>query len=195
MKPFLPAPAEHAALPAEQCIASGKLIDLTNKFAARWPAGLGRAAGQMDDPAVRPHDHRPDFAALARAGAGLESDKFDKAAMDAHFDAFIEALLRNIGARKNPGRGLTMLHFDSWEMSSQNWSGKFREEFSKRRGYDPVRFLPAMIGRIVDSPEVSERFLWDLRHTAQELVIENHVLRLRDWVGSTDSGSPWNRTI
>jgi hypothetical protein len=35
------------------------------------------------------------------------------------------------------------------------------------------------IGRIVESTEVSERFLWDLRLTAQELVIENHALHLR----------------
>jgi hypothetical protein len=68
-----------------------------------------------------------------------------------------------------------MLHFDSWEMSSQNWSPRFREEFKKRRGYDPLKYLPAYTGRIVESAEMSERFLWDLRQTAQELVVENHV--------------------
>ena len=35
-----------------------------------------------------------------------------------------------------------------------------------------------MLGRVVESVEVSERFLWDLRRTAQELVVENHALRL-----------------
>ena len=134
----------------------------------------------MDDPAVRPYDHRTDSRPSPAPGLGLESDKFDRAAMDAHFDAFIETLLKNVGEPKHPGRGLTTLHFDSWEMSSQNWSGRFREEFTQRRGYDPLRFLPAMIGRIVDSAEISERFLWDLRQTAQELVVENHVLRLRE---------------
>ena len=73
-----------------------------------------------------------------------------------------------------------MLHFDSWEMGSQNWSPDFREEFLKRRGYDPLCYLPTLSGRIVNSPEVSERFLWDLRHTAQELTIENHIAHLRD---------------
>ncbi len=58
--------------------------------------------------------------------------------------------------------------------------GKFREEFTKRRGYDPLRYLPAMTGRVVDGNEMSERFLWDLRQTAQELVVENHVLRLKE---------------
>ena len=36
-----------------------------------------------------------------------------------------------------------------------------------------------MTGRVVDSLEVSERFLWDLRQTAQELVVENHAEHLK----------------
>ena len=64
-------------------------------------------------------------------------------------------------------------------MSSQNWSGNFREEFRRRRGYDPLRFLPAYTGRVVDNAETTGRFLWDVRQTAQELVIENQATRLR----------------
>lgn len=180
VKPFLPAPADHEVLPAEQCITSGKVIDLTGKLNADgrlvWDVPEGNwilmrfgstITGQTSRPAPEP-------------GLGLESDKFDAAAIDAHFDAFIETLLNKTGAPKRAGQGLTTLHFDSWEMSSQNWSGKFREEFVKRRGYDLLRFLPAMQGRVVDSPEISERFLWDLRQTAQELVVENHALRLKE---------------
>ncbi len=179
VKPFLPAPAEHPETPGDHCIDAGKTIELTGKLdpdgRLLWdvPPGdwtimrFGRTiTGQTSRPAPAP-------------GLGLESDKFDPAAMDAHFAAFIETLLRKVGEPVAPGRGLTTLHFDSWEMSSQNWSPKFRDEFKARRGYDPAPFLPAMSGRIVDSVEVSERFLWDLRQTAQELVIENHVLRLK----------------
>ncbi len=72
-----------------------------------------------------------------------------------------------------------MLHIDSWEMGAQNWTAKFREEFQRRRGYDPLRYLPVMTGRVVESLEISERFLWDLRQTAQELVIENHAQHLK----------------
>ena len=50
-----------------------------------------------------------------------------------------------------------------------------REEFRRRRGYDMTPFLPVMTGRVVGSPEVSERFLWDLRRTISELVIENYA--------------------
>lgn len=180
VKPFLPAPADQPAVPVEQCVASNQIINLAGKLAPNgrlvWevPAGnwtimrFGRTCtGQTTRPAPAP-------------GLGLESDKFDTAALDAHFEAFIETLLKTTGDPKHAGRGLTTLHFDSWEMSSQNWSPSFPGAFAQRRGYDMTRFLPAMIGRVVDSNEISERFLWDVRQTAQELVIENHARRLKE---------------
>ncbi|MEI7730523.1 MAG: glycosyl hydrolase [Verrucomicrobiota bacterium] len=179
VKPWLAAPAEHAKIPVEQCIASSGILDLTSRLTPEgrlvWdvPPGqwtimrLGKTStGQGTRPAPQP-------------GLGLECDKLDPAALDAHFAAFVEPLLRAVGPRK-PGVGWTMLHIDSWEMSSQNWTGRMREEFQKRRGYDLLRYLPALSGRIVDSVEISERFLWDLRRTAQELAVENHAQHLKD---------------
>lgn len=59
--------------------------------------------------------------------------------------------------------GLKKIHMDSWEMGSQNWTTQFRQEFIKRRGYDPLLYYPVYDGNIVESLEISERFLWDLR--------------------------------
>src|SRR4029079_5472242 len=53
-----------------------------------------------------------------------------------------------------------------------------REEFRRRRGYDITPYLPAMTGRVVGTVELSERFLWDLRRTISELVIENYAGRM-----------------
>ena len=180
VRPFIPAPADFPALPVGQSIATAKIIDLTSKLSPdgrlAWDVPPGKwtimrfgrtTTGQTSRPAPAP-------------GLGLESDKFERAAVDAHFESFVGALLKDAAGPRHPGRGLTTLHFDSWEMSSQNWSEHFREEFKKRRGYDPLPYLPAMIGRIVESSEISERFLWDLRQTAQELVVENHALRLKE---------------
>ena len=180
VKPFLPAPAEFPAAPADSCIPQRGVIELTPKMAADgqlvWdvPPGnwtimrLGRTlTGQTTRPAPQP-------------GLGFESDKFDRAALDAHFADYIKKVLAQTGRHTNASGGLTMLHFDSWEMGSQNWSPDFRAEFKKRRGYDPVKFLPAFTGQIVESVEVSERFLWDVRQTAQELVVENHVGHLAE---------------
>jgi hypothetical protein len=60
-------------------------------------------------------------------------------------------------------------------MGAQNWTKNFRAEFTKRRGYDPKPFYPAYSGVIIESREVTERFLWDLRLTSQDLIKENHV--------------------
>lgn len=109
-------------------------------------------------------------------GLGFECDKFDTVAFRRHFDAFIGKLFAKsdfrIGSRDG---GLFRLHMDSWEMGAQNWTDNFRSEFTKRRGYDPLLYLPVYAGQIVGSKELSERFLWDVRLTAQELVIENHA--------------------
>ena len=175
VKPFLA--ADSTNLPPEKCIAQDKIVELelTNgRLVWDVPEGnwtilrFGRTlTGMVTRPAPVP-------------GLGFESDKFDKAALDAHFESFIGMLLKTIGEPPHPGRGLTTVHFDSWEMSAQNWSEKFRAEFRSRRGYDLLRFLPVFLGRVVESVAVSERFLWDLRRTAQELVIENHALRLKE---------------
>lgn len=177
VKPYMPAPADD---PTSSGIVQNSIVDLSDRLdpngVLTWdvPEGewtilrFGRTTtGANTRPAPQP-------------GLGFECDKFDPAALDAHFDAFIGTLLRDLGPRPNDRKaGWTMLHIDSWEMGSQNWSGKFREEFQRRRGYDPLGYLPVMTGRVVDSLGVSERFLWDLRQTAQELVIENHAQHLK----------------
>ena len=63
---------------------------------------------------------------------------------------------------------------DSYEVGCNNWTPKFREEFIKRRGYDPIPFLPVLSGRYVDGGEVTERFLWDFRRTIGDLFAENY---------------------
>jgi hypothetical protein len=180
VKSSLPMPAEHPAFPLDECIPQTGVVELTAKMTPdgrlAWdvPPGewailrFGRTAtGQITRPAPAP-------------GLGFETDKFDPAAIDAHLERYLGSLLKEIGPRKAGPGGLTTLHLDSWEMSAQNWSEKFRAGFQQRRGYDPIRFLPAFTGRVVDSVETTERFLWDLRQTAQELVIANHASRIRD---------------
>ncbi len=174
--PRLPSPVGETPIPGNQCIPVGTIINLTGKLAPDgrlfWdvPAGnwtimrFGRTTtGQTTRPAPA-------------AGLGFESDKFSRAALDAHFHAYEDPLLRRLGPDSPVGdSGLTMLHFDSWEMSSQNWSAQFRQEFIKRCGYDPLPYLPAMTGHVVGSVEQSERFLWDLRQTASALLIQNQA--------------------
>lgn len=109
-------------------------------------------------------------------GLGFEADKFDTVALHSHLDNYIGKLLRKIGKRDTKSEGgLKLLHLDSWEMGAQNWTSNFRSEFIKRRGYDPQPYYPVYAGLVVESSEISERFLWDLRQTSQELVLEYHA--------------------
>jgi hypothetical protein len=124
-------------------------------------------------------------------GNGLECDKLSAEAMDAHFANMMGKLIERAGPLA--GKSLTATHIDSWEVGSQNWTPKFREEFIKRRGYDPIPWLPCVTGglsqkvkkRVVthyplnaDSQEVADRFRWDFNQTIAELLAENYSGRL-----------------
>ena len=103
---------------------------------------------------------------------GLECDKFDPAAARLVFDRWFGEVIRQAGPLL-AGHVLKVLHVDSWECGSQNWSPVFREEFQRRRGYDPLPYLPVMAGVPVESADASERFLHDMRETIAELVKDN----------------------
>jgi hypothetical protein len=109
---------------------------------------------------------------------GLECDKLSKHAVDVHFAALMGKLIddqRAVGAN-----ALAFTHIDSWETGSQNWTPGFREEFRARRGYDLLPYLPVFTGRAVESAEVSERFLWDLRRTVADMLLTNYAGHFRN---------------
>jgi hypothetical protein len=111
---------------------------------------------------------------------GLESDKLNAKAFENHLKNFTDILLEKTAPRKE-GVGWTGFHIDSWESGSQNWTDGIVEEFKKRRGYDPEPFFLTYTGRAVESLEISERFLWDIRLTCQELLLENHAEFAKDY--------------
>ena len=176
VKQFLPSVAVYDKVPQEAIIPKNKIINLTGRLKPNgtldWtpPAGnwtIVRFGTRNNGAVTRP---------APIPGVGFESDKFDTVALYAHLDNYVGKLIRKTGKPKlsNAG-GLKRLHMDSWEMGAQNWTPHFRREFIKRRGYDPLPFYPVYAGNIVQSLEISERFLWDLRQTSQELVLEYHA--------------------
>ncbi len=84
----------------------------------------------------------------------------------------MEPILKNLGPLA--GKSVNNCLIDSYEVGDNNWTPRFRDEFIKRRGYDPIPFLPALTGRYVESGEVTERFLWDFRRTIGDLFAENY---------------------
>lgn len=78
------------------------------------------------------------------------------------------------------GTSLRYLVTDSWEAGGTNWTAGFREEFKRRRGYDPLPYLPIVSGRILTSREMSNRFLFDVRRTVADLIAQNYYDRFED---------------
>ncbi len=106
------------------------------------------------------------------SGRGLEVDKMSREAFDAYWAGGMAPLIKELGPLA--GKTLKNCLIDSYEVGCQNWTPGFRDEFKKRRGYDPLKMLPTMTGRVIGSGEESERFLWDLRRTVGDLFAENY---------------------
>jgi len=104
---------------------------------------------------------------------GLECDKLNRAAVRVHWEAMLAKLVKDAGQLA----GKTFRHtlIDSYEVGSENWTPGFREAFLKSHGYDLLFYLPVLAGRVVNSREQSERFLWDFRRTISDLFAENYV--------------------
>jgi hypothetical protein len=103
---------------------------------------------------------------------GLEVDKLDGAAVRRHLDAYL--------AIATPAGALHGLLSDSIESGPQNWTPRLREEFADRRGYDLLRWLPAVAGLVVRDAAATDRFLFDLRRTIADLVAEQYYGTIRD---------------
>lgn len=109
---------------------------------------------------------------------GYECDKFSKAAVGTHFNAFTGKFLKIIP--KADRTALKTIVIDSYEVGSQNWSNDFATVFLRNFGYDPRPWLPVFSGRIVKSADLSNRFLWDVRRLTADLIAENYVGKLRE---------------
>lgn len=102
------------------------------------------------------------------AWQGLSLDTLSPAALDLYWDKELTPLFN--AAKPYLGNTIKYVTTDSWEMGGMNWTQNFRAEFMKRRGYDPVPYLPIVAGRILTSREVSDEFLADLRRTVGDLI-------------------------
>lgn len=178
VKPYLAEPPVDEGAEAG-AVAKNKIIDLTSRLrpdgVLDWQVPPGKWTIMRFGARNNGANTRP----APKPGFGFESDKFSSKALDAHLANYTDKLLKKVGPLK-PECGWTDLHLDSWEMGAQNWTPGFRAEFKRRRGYDPLSYFPAYTGAVIGSRAMTERFLWDLRLTAQELVVENHAKHLAE---------------
>ena len=180
-RPYIPSVADYPSSSGDNAIDPHGVIDISTAMTSdgrlAWDVPEGTWTVMRFGRTTTGANSRP----APVPGLGLESDKLDTVALNAHFDAFIGTLLHDVGPRTAPGPGgWNTIHMDSWEMGSQNWTPALRQEFRTRRGYDLLPYLPAISGAVVESPEMTERFLWDLRQTINEMMLAYHAGHLKD---------------
>jgi len=162
-------------------VARDRIVDLTGKMTPEGRLAWDVPAGDWTILRVgyTPNGHRN--APAPAEGAGLECDKLSPDAAQAFWDGGMGPLLAELG--KYAGQsdtGLNNVLIDSYEVGSQNWTRGFAEIFKARNGYELTEFLPVFSGRIVESDEVTERFLWDLRSTVADLFAENYAGKMAE---------------
>ena len=114
----------------------------------------------------------------------LECDKMSVAATKLHLKNVLEPLKTHLGAHF--GTTLRHMTMDSYEAGPADWTDDMREEFARRRGYDPLPFLPALGGAKVVG---AEKFRRDLADTVSELYCERHYKLFREALD--DCGLIW----
>jgi hypothetical protein len=167
-----PTTAGTPAVPASQAIARKSVIDLTSKMGKdgrlEWDVPAGRwvilrlgysLTGEKNHPAT------PE-------ATGYEVDKLSRK----HVNAYMENYVGQVSGALGPYFGKSFRYFlmDSWEAGNENWTDDMAKEFLSRRGYDLTPYLPVLTGRVVESADASDRFLWDFRRTIADLLAENH---------------------
>ncbi|PTX91564.1 glycosyl hydrolase [Opitutus sp. ER46] len=168
-----------ASTPGEADTTAGAVVNLTGQLgpdgSLAWdvPAGdwrilrIGCTVGEH----ARVSTHSDGW-------SGYAIDAYDAGAFQRYWNAAVEPLLVEAGARAS--RTLKYLHTDSWEIEAASWTPTLRDEFRARRGYDLLPWLPVIAGYIVDSREASNRFLFDFRKTMGELAVDHHYVPFKE---------------
>lgn len=155
-------------------VAPHDVIDLTSRMHAdgslRWDAPPGRWAILRIGYSLTGHENGP----APLEATGLEVDKLNRRYVKNYVDGYLKTYSDAVGHSLMGTAGIRSMLSDSAETGAQNWTDNILGEFARRRGYDAHAWLPALTGVIIQSPEASERFLWDFRRTIAELFAQSH---------------------
>jgi hypothetical protein len=160
------------AAPADATVPHDGVIDLTSKMkpdgTLDWDAPPGNWTVLRLGYSLTGAKNRP----ATPAGSGFEADKLNRQHMEAYVRGYFDPLQKALGPLF--GKSLRYVMMDSWEAGTNNWTNDMLDQFRRRRAYDPTPYLPALTGEVVQSADVSDRFLWDFRRTLADLWADNH---------------------
>jgi alpha-L-rhamnosidase len=175
---FTPEPdLYHFATPAvdgAMVIAKADVIDLTAKMhpdgSLNWTPPAGNWTVLRFGYSLLGITNHP----ATKEATGLEVDKMDGKAVAKYMNTYLDSYKETVGADLMGKRGIKYVINDSWEAGSQNWTPEMIAQFKRLRGYDPLPWMPVLTGRVVESAEASDRFLWDFRKTIADLIADEH---------------------
>jgi hypothetical protein len=173
------------AVPAEKKeIAVNEVLNLTLQYdresGLKWnaPAGKWIVYRICHVSTGRPPHPIPDDL----LGKVLEADKMSCEQSSWHWKNVLDPVKEHLG--EYLGKSFKHMLIDSYEAGGQNWTTGFREEFIKRKGYDPIPWLASFsltVGtekdskdrRILGSTEQTARFNWDYQDVISQLFYDN----------------------
>ncbi|QDU88910.1 Glycosyl hydrolases family 2, sugar binding domain [Pirellulimonas nuda] len=148
------------------------IVDLTQEMDAngwlKWKVPQGHWTIVRFGHAVCGLRNRP----APQEARGNECDKMSKAAAAWHWKHTVQKVIVDAGPLT--GKAFNNVLIDSYETGQQNWTSGFETEFQRRMGYDAIKYLPAVTGRVINDLEHTERFLWDFRRTIADMWTENY---------------------
>lgn len=109
---------------------------------------------------------------------GLEVDKFDADAVRRYINTYLDTYVDAAGRDLIGAHGVRAVLNDSIEVGASNWTPRLVAEFTARRGYDPIPWLPALTGAVIQSPAKTDAFLYDFRKTLADLMADAHYRTL-----------------
>ena len=171
---------EEPGTAGEEDAEAGDVVDLSSHLNESGDLEWSFPAGTWEVLRIGYTDSPTPITLIGRAGKplGLPLDALNPQAFDHYWRDIVMPFL--VAAKPYIGASLRYLVTDSWEAGGANWTSGFRAEFKRRRGYDPVPYLPIISGRILTSRETSNRFLFDMRRTVADLIAENYYDRFED---------------
>jgi alpha-L-rhamnosidase len=114
----------------------------------------------------------------APEATGYEVDKMSKEHVEKHFYGHMGEILKRIPEADR--KCFKVVVQDSYETGGQNFTDSFLADFKQKYGYDALPYLPVYQGKVVNSQQSSDRFLWDMRRMVADKVAYDYVGGLRE---------------
>lgn len=106
---------------------------------------------------------------------GWECNKLDPRGAEVQFKNYVGRLYD--GPLAGLAGGMLM---DSWECNNQTWTGLMEKEFLSLAGYDLRTWMPALTGYVIDSQDITSRFLTDWRRAVTALYNQNFFAKMTE---------------